>query len=102
MIFDLTGLIYSFSWFKNHKVVEYARSGFVATESVSLDAGPLPQFSHAIEPHLRGLGLPTTLTKGVVTLVKDYPVCEKGDVLTPEQGRILVRVRHCDGLTGID
>ncbi|OQV16291.1 mRNA turnover protein 4-like protein [Hypsibius exemplaris] len=77
------------TWFKNHKVGEYARSGFVATESVSLDAGPLAQFSHAIEPHLRQLGLPTTLTKGVVTLVKDYAVCEKGDVLTPEQGRIL-------------
>jgi len=76
-------------WFKRHKAVEYARSGFVATESVSLDAGPLSQFPHSIEPHLRQLGLPTSLVKGVVTLVKDHVVCTKGDVLTPEQCRVL-------------
>lgn len=27
---------------------------------------------------------------GVVTLLKDYEVCKQGDVLTPEQTRILV------------
>lgn len=27
---------------------------------------------------------------GVVTLLKDYEVCKEGDVLTPEQTRILV------------
>jgi hypothetical protein len=30
------------------------------------------------------------LFSGVVTLLKDYTVCEKGNVLTPEQARILV------------
>lgn len=31
------------------------------------------------------------ILKGVITLLKDYEVCKEGDVLTPEQARILVR-----------
>lgn len=83
-------LLYFCRFFKDYKVTEYARSGFVSKETVTLDAGPLTQFSHAIEPHLRQLGLPTSLVKGVVTLTKDHAVCQNGDVLTPEQCRILV------------
>ncbi|XP_055338354.1 mRNA turnover protein 4 homolog [Paramacrobiotus metropolitanus] len=77
------------AFFRSHKIKEYARSGFRATETVVLDAGPQKQFSHAIEPHLRQLGLPTVLDKGVVTLSKDFTVCTEGDILTPEQCKIL-------------
>ncbi|XP_058121036.1 mRNA turnover protein 4 homolog [Anopheles ziemanni] len=76
-------------WFNSYSAEEYARSGFRATETVELKEGPLEEFSHAIEPHLRSLGLPTKLNRGVVTLYKDYTVCVKGKVLTPEQARIL-------------
>uniref|UniRef100_A0A2M4BWT5 Ribosome assembly factor mrt4 n=1 Tax=Anopheles marajoara TaxID=58244 RepID=A0A2M4BWT5_9DIPT len=76
-------------WFDSYIVDEYARSGFRATETVKLEAGPLEEFSHAIEPHLRSLGMPTKLDRGVVTLYKEYTVCEKNKVLTPEQARIL-------------
>jgi mRNA turnover protein 4 len=51
--------------------------------------GPLQDFSHAIEPHLRKLGMPTKLDRGVVTLFSDFTVCKKGNVLTPEQAKIL-------------
>ncbi|XP_063616170.1 mRNA turnover protein 4 homolog [Cydia splendana] len=76
-------------WFNDFSESEYARSGFVATEDVILPQGPLEDFSHTIEPHLRKLGLPTALERGVVTLIKEYQVCKKGAVLTPEQASIL-------------
>lgn len=76
-------------WSKKYWAVEYARSGFVATETVILPEGPLEEFSHSMEPHLRSLGMPTLLKKGVVTLYSDYTVCEEGKTLTPEQARIL-------------
>lgn len=71
--------------------VDYAKSGMTATETVKLDEGPLTQFPHSLEPRLRSLGLPTLLKKSVVTLMKDYRVCKEGEVLTPEQCKILVR-----------
>lgn len=76
-------------WSKQYSALEYARSGFIATETIVLPEGPLEDFSHAIEPHLRSLGMPTKLEKGVVTLYKEYTVCTEGKVLTPEQARIL-------------
>ncbi|XP_044754112.1 mRNA turnover protein 4 homolog [Coccinella septempunctata] len=76
-------------WFKNHKYDEFARAGNIAPKSVVLEEGPLEQFSHAMEPYLRKLGLPTKLDKGVVTLIKSYEVCAEGCVLTSEQAKIL-------------
>ncbi|CAN2388002.1 ribosomal large subunit assembly, partial [Pristimantis euphronides] len=76
-------------WFEQFKETDFARSGNKATYAVVLDEGPLEQFTHSMEPQLRQLGLPTTLKKGVVTLLSDYEVCKEGDILTPEQTRIL-------------
>ncbi|CAM2104388.1 mRNA turnover protein 4 homolog isoform X2 [Caretta caretta] len=76
-------------WFSQFKEVDFARAGNKATFTVSLDTGPLEQFPHSMEPQLRQLGLPTALKKGVVTLLSDYEVCKEGDVLTPEQARVL-------------
>lgn len=76
-------------WSKQYSALEYARSGFVATDTIVLPEGPLEDFAHSIEPHLRALGMPTKLTKGVVTLYKEHTVCTKGKVLTPEQARYL-------------
>jgi len=76
-------------YFSGYSDSDFARSGNTATETVTLDKGPLPQFSHALEPHLRKLGLPTSLQKGIITLIKDHTVCKEGETLTPEQCRIL-------------
>uniref|UniRef100_A0A8D8V7Z6 Ribosome assembly factor mrt4 n=1 Tax=Cacopsylla melanoneura TaxID=428564 RepID=A0A8D8V7Z6_9HEMI len=76
-------------WFDVYEDEDFAKSGFVSTEDVELKQGPLHEFPHSIEPQLRQLGLQTNLNKGIVTLFKDHTVCKKGDVLTPEQARIL-------------
>ncbi|XP_020368024.2 mRNA turnover protein 4 homolog, partial [Rhincodon typus] len=46
-------------WFEQYTESDFARAGNVATMAVTLDAGPLPQFTHSLEPQLRQLGLPT-------------------------------------------
>lgn len=76
-------------WMEEYEELDYARSGFVPSQSIVLPEGPMPEFPHSIEPHLRQLGMPTALQKGVVTLIKKYKVCKKGQPLTPEQARIL-------------
>nr|ALS04822.1 mRNA turnover 4-like protein [Pseudodiaptomus poplesia] len=76
-------------YFQNLAEPDFARTGGKCTETVVLPEGPLPDFSHAIEPQLRQIGLPTTLKKGVVTLIKEHTVCREGDILTSEQARIL-------------
>ncbi|KAL1244835.1 mRNA turnover protein [Trichinella spiralis] len=68
---------------------EFARSGNKATETITIPAGPLEQFQFTIEPLLRKLGLPVTLEKGVIIMEKDFVVCKKDCVLTPEQAKIL-------------
>ncbi|XP_014607341.1 PREDICTED: mRNA turnover protein 4 homolog [Polistes canadensis] len=74
---------------REYEEIDYARSGFIPNESIVLPEGPLTEFPHSIEPHLRQLGMPTALEKGVVTLIKKFKVCKKGEPLTPEQARIL-------------
>ncbi|KFO72711.1 mRNA turnover protein 4, partial [Cuculus canorus] len=76
-------------WFSKFREVDFARAGNKATYTVSLETGPLEQFPHSMEPQLRQLGLPTALKKGVVMLLSDYEVCKEGDILTPEQARVL-------------
>ena len=55
-------------WFANFTEQDFARAGFLATEEVVLREGPMEQFPHSVEPHLRSLGLPTVLRKGKSTL----------------------------------
>lgn len=107
-------------WFADYSELEYARSGNIAPETVTIEAGrpaakaellrtsahPLSlafippanvlvsgplAFPHTMEPKLRELGLPVKLVKGVVTLMKDHTICQQGAVLDPKQTKLLVR-----------
>eukprot|EP01102_Stenamoeba_stenopodia_P005135 TRINITY_DN15645_c0_g1_i1.p1 TRINITY_DN15645_c0_g1~~TRINITY_DN15645_c0_g1_i1.p1 ORF type:complete len:240 (-),score=64.17 TRINITY_DN15645_c0_g1_i1:15-734(-) len=77
------------NFFNTYKQSDFARSGAKATQQVALSKGPMPEFSHAMADRLRKLGLPVMLKNGVIVLEKDFSVCEVGDVLTPEQTKIL-------------
>ncbi|RZB73477.1 mRNA turnover protein 4 -like, partial [Asbolus verrucosus] len=81
-------------WFESYSCEDFARSGCTVDETITLPEGPLKEFSHAIEPYLRKLGMPTKLDRGVVTLIKEYKVCERGSVLTPEQAKLLELLGH--------
>jgi mRNA turnover protein 4 len=85
---------YVIDWFQRYCEMDYARSGNAATTTIVLDAGPLEDLSHSMEPQLRQLGLPTALKKGVITLLQDYQVCSEGDILSPEQAKILKLLAH--------
>ena len=74
---------------EEHEEPDFLRTGGIAMENVNLREGPLNQFSHAMEPQLRELGMPTALKKGVIHLIKDHVVCKQGEKLTSEQARIL-------------
>jgi len=81
-------------FFDSHQESDFARTGGVATETLELEEGPLPQFSHSMEPHLRKLGLPVHLVKGVVSLFSPFTVCREGETLTSEQANILKLLGH--------
>ena len=75
-------------FFESFTESNFARSGCVATEDISVKKGPLT-FPGSMEVMLRGLGLKTLLKNGVIQLLADTQLCKKGDVLTPEQCRLL-------------
>jgi len=78
------------SFFQSFAFDEFSRAGAKATREVVLAAGPLEGFAFSLEPTLRQLGLKTKLNKGVVELIEEHVVCKKGQVLSPEQCRLLV------------
>lgn len=78
------------SFFGSVREVDFARSGNVATRTVKVSKGPLEETPFSMAEELRKLGLPIELRHGVVNLIADKTICKEGDVLTPEQCRLLV------------
>lgn len=68
---------------------EFARAGTEATETITLDEGPLSGFPHNMEPFLRKLGLPTMLNNGVIHLRTSHTVCHEGQKLDGDQAKLL-------------
>lgn len=77
-------------YFNKFNKAAFARAGDVSCATVKIREGPLPQFSHAIEGHLREkLKFPTMLKNGVVTLMRDVLLAKDGERLTPDNCRLL-------------
>jgi len=76
-------------YFNQLQMEDYARAGNRVKEDVVIDEGPLDGFQHTMEPLLRSLGLTTTLKKGIIHLLKPFTLCSNGDILTPEQAKLL-------------
>lgn len=88
-------------YFSNLSKADFARAGTQATRSFVVPAGivysmggetaaqdDMPM-AHSLEPELRKLNMPTTLTKGKITLENPYTVCNEGEVLDSRQTRLL-------------
>ena len=67
---------------------------FSATGPISRSTDPPEPFPHNMDPQLRGLGLKTTLVKGVPTLTSEHVVCRKGQTLSQEQVTYLFLLCH--------
>ena len=84
-------------WFDDFKQPDFARSGNIASRTVTLPVGPVMRvhshppepFPHNEDPQLRKLGLTTTMKKGVPTLETLHTICERGKALTSEQAQLL-------------
>merc|ERR1712128_106299 len=75
-----------------HKIsrAAFARSNDLSNVTVLVKTGPLPQFSHALEGHLRErLKLPVRLNEGVVDLMQDVFLAKDGVRIQPDQSRLL-------------
>ncbi|QSL64863.1 hypothetical protein MERGE_002167 [Pneumocystis wakefieldiae] len=88
-------------FFSKFSRMDFARSGFTSPFTFTVPAGtvyssggkipvdddnPLP---HTFDSVLRGLGMPTLLKNGQVTLFNEYTICREGDILDSRQTRLL-------------
>merc|ERR1712168_897735 len=77
-------------YFNSYNRAAFARSNDLSNVTVLVKKGPLPQFSHALEGHLRErLKLPVRLNEGTVELLQDVFLAKDGVRITPDQSRLL-------------
>jgi mRNA turnover protein 4 len=68
---------------------EFATSGCIATDTFTVPAGPLPQFTFNMDSYLRELGLPVQLENGTIMNVRDHDVCVAGEPLSKNATKLL-------------
>ncbi|KAK4519313.1 Heat shock transcription factor [Mucor velutinosus] len=77
---------------------DYARSGAIATQTITLPEGPVKRgadpMPHNMEPLIRSLGMPTVLKNGIVTLLVPYTICMEGETLSTNQAHLCKLFYH--------
>ncbi|KAI9279149.1 ribosomal protein L10-domain-containing protein [Sporodiniella umbellata] len=86
------------SYFDGFVHPDYARSGAIATQTITLPEGPVRRgadpMPHNMEALIRSLGMPTSLKNGIVTLLVPYTICLEGETLTTNQAHLLKLFYH--------
>ncbi|KAI9470487.1 MAG: ribosomal protein L10-domain-containing protein [Benjaminiella poitrasii] len=86
------------SYFADFVKPDYARSGSIATDTITIPEGPVmrgvDRMPHNMEPLLRSLGMPTVLKNGIVTLLVPYTLCMEGETLSTNQAHLLKLFYH--------
>ena len=82
------------SYFDNFAVKDFARAGAEADATIEMKQGPLEYLPHTMLEMLRKLGMPVELQKGTLVLIRDFTMCRKGEVLSPEQAKLLKIFGH--------
>ena len=89
------------TFFASYSRMSFARAGVVASQDVTIPAGPVGSragqipaeedvpLPAAMEPTVRKWALPTRLEKGKVVLDSEYSVCRAGDLLNGHQTALL-------------
>lgn len=97
---NLCGLLFTnrekkdvIKFFEDFKIVDFARSGEQINETFIVPAGPVESMPHSLEERLLSLNLPIEVREGHINFRQEHVVCKKGDVLTPEQAKVL---KHFD------
>jgi len=100
-LIGLRGMLYTnrpkvevMAFFKNFRMKDFARTGSIAEESIQLQKGLLEDYPHSMLQRFQELNMPVELKNGKIYLTRDYVVCKEGDLLTPEQAKILKHLNY--------
>eukprot|EP00750_Incisomonas_marina_P013492 INCI17419.1.p1 GENE.INCI17419.1~~INCI17419.1.p1 ORF type:complete len:224 (+),score=36.96 INCI17419.1:112-783(+) len=80
--------------FAEHVELDFARSGHVSTMSIAMDEGPIEGQPFSNYEVLKQLGMPVLLRDGVIELLGRFQICTEGEVLSPEQCKLLKLFGH--------
>lgn len=94
LVFSNMGMVEFKAYCDQIEQQDYARAGFIATETITVPKGIVMRadkepISHTFEGQLRANGMPVLLKNGMLVLDEDHVICRGEEVLTAQQARLL-------------